>query len=202
MRILNLFSPHKMVIYARTRLFLVSFALVCVTNVCFAGYRGLPPSEGILNFGKINDSLYRGAQPDAAGIQNLKRLGIKTIINLRMTGDVWKAEEAEARAGGILYTNLPMKGLGRRTHEQVAQALSLINTLPSPVFIHCEHGCDRTGTIIACYRLKHDQWSSQSSLQEARTYGFSRWERGMRKCVLAFGKSPNKRDKVQTIAGL
>ena len=192
-----------MVIYARTRLFLASLTLVCVTTICFASQRGLPPQEGILNFGKINDSLYRGAQPDAAGIQNLKHLGIKTIINLRMSGDVWKSEEAEASASGILYTNLPMKGLGRPTGEQVARALSLINTLPSPVFIHCEHGCDRTGTIIACYRMKHDQWSSRSSLQEARQYGLSGWERGMKKCVLDFGKSPNKQpDKSQTIARL
>ena len=193
--------PPKMVTPARIKLFLVSLALVCVTTVCFAGQRGLPPQEGILNFGKINDSLYRGAQPGAEGIQNLKRLGIKTIINLRMTEDVWKGEEAEARASGILYTNLPMKGLGRPTDDQVGQALSLINTLPSPVFIHCEHGCDRTGTIIACYRMKHDQWSSQSSFQEARQYGFSRWERGMKKCVLEFGKTVRlQRAKPQTVA--
>ena len=196
-------SPPKMLTYARIRPFLVSLALVCVTTVCFAGQRGLPPQEGILNFGKINESLYRGAQPDAEGIQNLKRLGIKTIINLRMTGDVWKGEEAEARASGILYTNLPMKGLGRPTDEQVAQALSLINTLPSPVFVHCQHGCDRTGTVIACYRMEHDQWSNRSSLQEARQYGFSRWEWGMKKCVLNFGKPARlQKDKPQTIAGL
>src|SRR2546426_10837644 len=76
---------------------------------------------------------FRLWMPDESGIQSLKRLGIKTIINLRMTNQLWKAEEAAARASGILYTNLPMKGLGRPTDEQVAQALSLIGTLPSPV---------------------------------------------------------------------
>ena len=77
-----------------------------------AAPRGLPSQEGILNFGKINDHLFRGAQPDAPGIQSLKRLGIKTIINLRQTNDVWKAEESEAKTNGINYVSVPMHGLG------------------------------------------------------------------------------------------
>jgi hypothetical protein len=46
---------------------------------CQAGYRGVPPSNGITNFGRVNDLLYRGAQPDAAGLAGLKALGVKTI---------------------------------------------------------------------------------------------------------------------------
>src|SRR5690242_18031677 len=45
--------------------------------VTFAGERGLPAQEGIVNFGKVSETLYRGAQPDEPGIQNLKRLGVK-----------------------------------------------------------------------------------------------------------------------------
>ena len=87
--------------------------LLLLVALSAAGERGLPPKEGIRNFGKINDSLYRGAQPDAVGIRNLARLGIRSIINLRMTNDVWKAEAVEARASGITYTNVPLKGVGR-----------------------------------------------------------------------------------------
>src|SRR5882762_7785838 len=78
-----------------------------VSSVGHASARGLPASEGIGNFGKINEILYRGAQPDEAGLKNLKRLGIQTIINLRMTDDVWKDEEAKAQSHGILYTSVP-----------------------------------------------------------------------------------------------
>jgi protein tyrosine/serine phosphatase len=163
--------------------------LLAAANLAGAGQRGLPPSEGIANFGKVNDKLYRGAQPDAAGITNLARLGVKTILNLRMTKDVWKAEAAAAAANGITCTNVPMKGLGRPTDAQVTNLLALIETLPAPVFIHCEHGCDRTGTIIACYRIRHDQWSSESALQEAAKYGLSKLERGMKKYILDYGKA-------------
>jgi protein tyrosine/serine phosphatase len=166
--------------------------LLAAGNLAGARERGLPPSEGIANFGKVNDRLYRGAQPDAAGIRNLKKLGIKTILNLRQTNDVWKVEPAEARADGLIYTNVPMKGYGRPSPEQVAKALAVIENLPSPVFVHCVHGCDRTGTIIACYRIQHYQWPGEAALQEARHYGISMFAWGMKKYIREFGKASPK----------
>jgi tyrosine-protein phosphatase SIW14 len=163
--------------------------LLVVGTKAEARNRGVPPSQGIGNFGKVNDHLYRGAQPDALGIKNLARLGIKTILNLRMTNDLWKAEAAEAGAYGIAYTNVPMKGIGRPTPEQIAKALAIIENMPGPVFVHCRHGCDRTGTVVACYRIKHDQWSGKSALQEAKHYGISAFTLGMRKFILDFGKA-------------
>ena len=155
--------------------------------------RGVPASEGIVNFGKVNDHLYRGAQPDAAGLKTLARLGIKTIIDLRMTNDVWKAEAAEASAIGLAYTNVPMQGFGRPKPEQISKALAIIESLPSPVFIHCQYGCDRTGTVVACYRIRHEQWSAELALKEAERYGISVFSRGMKKYILEFGKPSAKR---------
>jgi uncharacterized protein (TIGR01244 family) len=144
---------------------------------------------GITNFVRVNHRLYRGAQPNSDGIKSLARLGVSTIINLRMTNDVWSAEEAQARAMGITYTNVPMSGIGRPTDEQVAKVLSIIETGTKPVFVHCQHGADRTGTIIACYRIRHDNWPSKQALQEAKKYGMSPLEIGMKRYVVDFGKS-------------
>jgi tyrosine-protein phosphatase SIW14 len=166
--------------------------LLAAGSVAEAGNRGVPPSEGIVNFGKVNDDLYRGAQPDAAGISNLKRLGVKTIVNLRKANDVWKPEESAASTNGIIYTNVPMSGLGRPSPKQVALALEMIESLPSPVFVHCEHGCERTGAIIAAYRIQHDHWSNESAMEEAKRYGISKLARGMRKFILEFGKASAK----------
>lgn len=166
----------------------LTLALLILIAGCTTGPSGFPPTENIRNFGRVNDSLYRGAQPNQLGIESLKRVGVKTIVNLRMTNDVWVAEAAEARANGIIYTNVPMRGLGRPTNQQVANVLSIIETFPSPVFIHCEHGSDRTGIIIACYRIKHDQWTSKQALSEAVEYGMSKWEVGMKKFVVDYEK--------------
>ena len=153
---------------------------------CAMGPRGFPATEGITNFDRVNNGLYRGAQPNGPGIEGLKRLGIKTIVNLRMTNEIWVEEASEARNHGITYTNVPMKGLGRPTDDQVIKVLSILDTFPSPVFIHCKHGCDRTGTIIACYRIQHDGWTSKQALREAAQYGMSGWELGMKNYVKDF----------------
>jgi protein tyrosine/serine phosphatase len=70
--------------------------------------------------------------------------------------------------------------------------LGLIDTLPKPVFIHCIHGCDRTGTMIACYRIAHDQWSNKAALAEAKRYGLSSLERGMMKYIKERSTTPKK----------
>ena len=64
------------------------FVLLLIVGLCAGAERGLPPREGIANFGKVNERLFRGAQPDAVGITNLARLGIKSIINLRFDTEV------------------------------------------------------------------------------------------------------------------
>jgi len=165
---------------------LLLYAVIGLSTLASA--RGLPAQEGILNFGKVSDRLYRGAQPDAAGIKNLGQLGVKAIINLRTTNDLWAAEASEAQAAGILYTNIPFHGLGRPTDEQMKYVLSLIETMPGPVFIHCQHGCDRTGTVVACYRIQQQKWSNEEAFKEAARYGISKFERGMRKFIMSFGK--------------
>ncbi len=162
------------------------WALIALQPVCLAGQRGLPPQEGIVNFGKVSESLYRGAQPDVVGMQNLKRLGIKSIICLRSPGKAWTVERSQAEAHGIVHTNIPMSGVRRPKDAEVRHVLALIEKLPAPVFIHCQHGCDRTGTIIACYRIQHDKWSSDEALREARTYGLSKLERGMKRYIAGF----------------
>ncbi len=167
---------------------MIAFVVLAATWSCPAPGRGLPAQEGIQNFGRVSETLYRGAQPDPKGVRNLQRLGVGLIINLRKPGEGWKLEEAEARACGITFTNVPMRGVGRPTDEQVKNILALIKSSPKPVFIHCEHGCDRTGTIIACYRIQHDQWTSVTALEEAKRYGMSKLEHAMRQYVLDFGK--------------
>jgi tyrosine-protein phosphatase SIW14 len=136
-----------------------------------------PQKEVLPNFHKVNEQLYRGAQPLKGGMKELAALGIKTVINLRGEDERTRAEEAEAREAGLRYFSVPLPGLGRPSHEQVNRVLAIINDSQNwPVFVHCHHGEDRTGTIIAVYRISHDGWSAEEARAEAKRYGMSRFQ--------------------------
>ena len=129
--------------------------------------------EGVGNFMKVNDHVYRGAQPTEEGFKNLAKLGIKTIIDLQATGDERAREEAKwVKAAGMEYVSIPMKGMERPKDAAVAKALGLLEDQNTgPVFVHCHAGADRTGGVIAAYRIEHDGWTNKKAFQEAKDMG-------------------------------
>jgi protein tyrosine phosphatase (PTP) superfamily phosphohydrolase (DUF442 family) len=149
---------------------------------------GVAGVNDIANFSQVNDELYRGGQPDLKAMQQLKVLGIKSVINLRMTNDLWKGEQAAATAVSLAYTNIPLSSISAPTESQVAAVLAAISSMPKPVFVHCQYGCDRTGTVIACYRIQHDHWANSKALKEAEVHGIARFEVEMRNFIEHFNK--------------
>ena len=141
----------------------------------------IPKYVELPNFHQVNQKLYRGAQPKRAGLKRLAQLGVKTILNLRDDDAMAQREGSEARAAGLQYINLPLSRTGRPTDEQVERALAILNSAKNqPVFVHCRLGADRTGTIIAVYRISHDGWTSERAKAEANRYGMHFWETGMK----------------------
>ncbi|HEV8701156.1 MAG TPA: tyrosine-protein phosphatase [Candidatus Polarisedimenticolia bacterium] len=139
------------------------------------------------NFHKVDEHLLRGGQPGAGGVARLKALGVRTIVNLRHEPARVKAEMDEAAAAGLRYFSVPMYGLVRPTSEQVARVLGLIGDKDNwPVFIHCKAGADRTGVIVACYRVAQAGWTAEKAIREALDYGMMRIEFAKRSFVRDF----------------
>jgi len=137
--------------------------------------------KALPNFHEVNANLYRGGQPGADGIAHLKKMGIKTILNLRDNDAREKSEKNAAEAAGLHYFNVPLPTFNRPSDQAVKEALSLINAPENqPVFVHCHRGSDRTGTVIAIYRIEHDGWSSDQARTEARQYGLGMWQMSMK----------------------
>lgn len=141
-------------------------------------YKELP------RFYRVNEKLYRGAQPRSGGLRRLKQLGVKTVINLRGSNDTTRFEEQEARLLGLNYFNVPMDRIGRPADAKVQRVLAIINTPKNhPVFVHCNHGRDRTGLAIAIYRLTNEGWTAEEAQREADRHGMFWCKFGLKRYI-------------------
>ncbi len=141
---------------------------------------------GVPNFHQVDDHLYRGAQPTSEGFQNLAKLGVKTVIDLREPGDRERTEERTVTADGMRYIHIAMNGYHAPSNDQIAQLLEILSRDSGPVFIHCKRGADRTGTVVACYRIARENWPNDKALAEAKQYGMSWTESSMQDFVRRF----------------
>ena len=144
-----------------------------------------PP--GVPNFHRVNDLVYRGGQPSLTGLRAMAKAGIKTVLDLRMSTRTTDWEAREVKRLGILYVHLPLYGRETPTSADVTKALSVLNDPEQgPVFVHCREGKDRTGMIIACYRIAHDRWTNRRAMAEAKSYAGRELKSAMERYILQF----------------
>jgi protein tyrosine phosphatase (PTP) superfamily phosphohydrolase (DUF442 family) len=127
--------------------------------------RRLTGARGVAYAAEVAPGLYRGGQPDEEGIAWLKSIGVRTILNLRhFHGDT---EGERAAAAGLRYERIPLKSSGAPTRAQVARFLELVND-PGlrPLYVHCLHGVDRTGAMMAVYRMQMEDWPNAEAFAE------------------------------------
>jgi tyrosine-protein phosphatase SIW14 len=144
----------------------------------------------IVRFEQVNDHLYRGGQPASDLFQALKKLGIKTVIDLRDSEHQYSAEKQEVESIGMRFISVPLT-MHAPTDDEIAKILDLLeNKSLWPVFLHCQGGRDRTSAVIACYRISHDGWSNQKAFAEAEQKGISKFDVGLRRYILRY-RNPN-----------
>jgi tyrosine-protein phosphatase SIW14 len=139
------------------------------------------------NFAEVNAKLYRGAQPTEAGIKKLAAMGVKTIIDLRGADERVKKEETWARNAGLKFINIPLDNWNRPKDARIAEIEKTLDAPENqPVFVHCRRGADRTGTVIAVYRMTHDGWDAKRAGDEAETFGLGWWQFEMKDFINDF----------------
>ncbi|MBU1171068.1 MAG: dual specificity protein phosphatase family protein [Proteobacteria bacterium] len=125
--------------------------------------------EGVLNLHKVSDDLYRSAQPTEQGMENLKTIGIKTVLNLRS----FHSDKDEIGKKGLVNEHIDMKAWHPEREDAVRFLKIVTNPDRTPVLVHCWHGADRTGTMCALYRVAIQGWTKEEALREMTQGGFN-----------------------------
>lgn len=140
----------------------------------------LRPAVGMKRFFELSPSLYRGAVPSKDDLAALKQWGIKTIIDFQMRPNPKEKEIADGL--GIHYIDIPWTA-----HLNKAMAFHYIHTVSVkfleilsvrenlPVYVHCYHGRERTGTMIAVYRMAIENWSYKKARDEMLSFGVNKF---------------------------
>jgi protein tyrosine/serine phosphatase len=125
----------------------------------------------IKNFGKINETYYRGAQPEGRDYADLAKMGVKTVIDL--TRDGRADEPGLVQRAGMKFYRIPLTTSAAPSAAAVNQFLKLVNDPANfPVFVHCQGGRHRTGAMTAVYRMTNDNWTADKAYQEMKQYHF------------------------------
>jgi protein tyrosine/serine phosphatase len=118
--------------------------------------------EGVPNCHKVSDDLYRGAQPNEEGMRQLEKLGIKTVVNLRAL----RSDRDKFKDANLGSEHISVKPW-HAEDEDVVQFLKIVTDKnKTPVFVHCQYGSDRTGTMCAIYRITVQGWSKDEAIEE------------------------------------
>ncbi|HCJ67317.1 MAG TPA: protein-tyrosine-phosphatase [Elusimicrobia bacterium] len=126
------------------------------------------------NFHQVNPSIFRGARPEEKDFYLLVQAGIKTVLSLETK--LSTEERALAEKHGLIYIWIPLHPLFTPEKKTVDEIIAILrNPVYQPVFIHCRKGKDRTGLVIAAYRITVDGWTFEDAYQEMKKYGFSRY---------------------------
>ncbi len=123
---------------------------------------------GLPNLHRVTTNLYRCAQPTADGLRGAEAMGIKTVVSLRaFHSDKDEVESTKLRTRRIYFNTWHAED------EDVVRFLKIItDTNAGPILVHCKHGADRTGTMIAVYRMAVQGWTKEEAIKEMITGDF------------------------------
>jgi len=167
---------------------LVAFAFAAIAPA-FAGTPARPatwavavPAKSIPNFYRVEPDLYRSARPQSAGFHELQALGVKTVLDVESPGD-----DGAAHGSSLKLFHVPMNAFGLQD-DLVLKALRIMaDPANRPMVVHCQHGADRTGAMVALYRMVVQGWTREDALREMNDGGYhhSSWFRNLDRYVSA-----------------
>jgi protein tyrosine/serine phosphatase len=183
--------------------FLLLIATALIANHAFAETHFTPSAAAPANMDEVAPGVYRGSRIENAEQMKylVNTLHVKIIVNLQGGDDKspWigaivdyfepgettpeiKAERQLAIMTGLNpsnYVRAPLNSLKQVTRSEAKRIYEVIRIMSDPaaqpVYVHCAHGADRTGLVVALYRLINQQMTVDQAYQEMVDHGHNLW---------------------------
>jgi tyrosine-protein phosphatase SIW14 len=150
---------------------LVVVSLIAGTQVSWC--QAQKEVRGLPNFGRVTEKLYRGAQPSSDGFDALHAMGVGVVVNLREDRTEVASEKRQVESRGMKSIGIPWSANREPSSAQIVEFLDLVRNNPdTKIFVHCRRGADRTGVMIAAYRIAVEHKSVAEALSEMHRYHY------------------------------
>jgi protein tyrosine/serine phosphatase len=123
--------------------------------------------------------LWRGGKPDKDDAAWLIQRGVRTIVNLELIHDdksaFDQAKAADTNTHEVGYFRIydwePLRIFAPSVvDDHVAHFLAIVSQQPKPVYVHCRYGMNRTGVMVAAYRILIERVSDEEAIEEMQRY--------------------------------
>jgi len=129
------------------------------------------------NFCEFVPGLYSGGEPTLTQFEELKRIGVTTVISV----DGAAPKVAPVEELGMSYIHLPI-GYDTVPNKVVASMMQL-NSKNEIIYIHCHHGKHRGPAVAAIYTQLIDLATLEEVLEKMQTIGTSELYQGLWEAV-------------------
>jgi hypothetical protein len=124
---------------------------------------------------QVNDRIYRSARPLSEDSPIIAALGIKSRLILE--------KYSTAFPFNLVERYEPMSGYKLPTPENLQRLVKLIMGADKPLLINCQHGVDRTGIVVAAYRIIVENRTINDAWKECEARGMSKFLWWWKKCL-------------------
>jgi tyrosine-protein phosphatase SIW14 len=129
--------------------------------------------QGLPNFGRVTDNLYRGGQPTSDGFSTLHGMGVGIVVDFREKPADMATEKRQVESLGMKSVDIPWSANHEPSSDQIVEFLDLVRTNPdTKIYVHCRRGADRTGAMIAAYRIAIEHKSVTDAVAEMHRYHY------------------------------
>jgi protein tyrosine/serine phosphatase len=151
--------------------FLAVVLLVAGTQVTWCQPEKEP--RGLPNLGRVTENLYRGGQPTADGFNALHAMGVGIVVDLRQKSTELATEKRQVESLGMKSVDIPWSANHEPPSAKIVEFLDLVRANPdAKIYVHCRRGADRTGVMIAAYRIAVEHKPVAEAVSEMHLYHY------------------------------